>query len=499
MKREINIYLLLFILLIISSTALADDKAKSFSISPFIGGYTFDGDEDLKTKPVSGLRFGYDITKHWGLEALFEYIPTIYNKPPINESTATAYGYRLEALYNFMPDKKFVPYIAVGAGGRSLRFKDLQLDRNHGDIDYGLGAKYFMFSNIAIRGDVRHIFLPNDSYNNFEYTLGLSYYFGGPKTYKPAEASAEPDSDNDGVYDNLDLCPGTPAGVAVNNEGCPLDSDKDGVYDYLDKCPGTPLGTVVDVNGCGVDSDKDGVSDNADKCPDTPFGIIVDAYGCPMDTDKDGVPDYLDICPGTPRGTTVDKKGCPVDSDRDGVPDYLDKCPDTPFGTKVELDGCPPVAEQRLAPQAAEESKVVMQEQKAAPAASAEIAAVAKRIIEKGRATINIEFDTGKSIIKPRYHNELKKFADVLKSYPDLNVVIEGHTDNVGRQVYNQKLSEKRAESIKSYIVNKFGVPDSQLSAKGYGPSRPIASNKTPAGRKKNRRVEAAVDYAVKK
>lgn len=90
-----------------------------------------------------------------------------------------------------------------------------------------------------------------------------------------------------------------------------------------------------------VDSDGDGVPDKFDQCPNTPAGVKVDEFGCPIDSDKDGVPDYLDKCPNTPKGVQVDKDGCPVDSDGDGVPDYLDKCPDTPAGVKVDKDGCP--------------------------------------------------------------------------------------------------------------------------------------------------------------
>lgn len=90
-----------------------------------------------------------------------------------------------------------------------------------------------------------------------------------------------------------------------------------------------------------VDSDGDGVPDDRDQCPGTPAGVAVDAVGCPLDSDGDGVPDYLDQCPGTPAGVAVDAKGCPIDSDGDGVPDYQDQCPDTPAGVKVNALGCP--------------------------------------------------------------------------------------------------------------------------------------------------------------
>ncbi len=89
-----------------------------------------------------------------------------------------------------------------------------------------------------------------------------------------------------------------------------------------------------------LDSDGDGVLDNRDKCPGTPKGVKVDDDGCPLDADGDGVPDYLDKCPGTPKGVKVDAVGCPLDTDKDGVYDYLDKCPGTPMGATVDARGC---------------------------------------------------------------------------------------------------------------------------------------------------------------
>ena len=88
------------------------------------------------------------------------------------------------------------------------------------------------------------------------------------------------------------------------------------------------------------DSDGDGVPDDRDQCPGTPAGVAVDANGCPLDTDGDGVPDYKDECPGTPAGVEVNASGCPLDSDGDGVPDYMDQCPNTPAGAEVNALGC---------------------------------------------------------------------------------------------------------------------------------------------------------------
>ncbi|MBI5668268.1 MAG: thrombospondin type 3 repeat-containing protein, partial [Chloroflexi bacterium] len=127
------------------------------------------------------------------------------------------------------------------------------------------------------------------------------------------------DSDNDGVSNHVDQCPGTPAGATVNAQGCPSDSDGDGVLDGLDQCPATPAGATVNVQGCPSDSDGDGVLDGLDQCPGTPAGATVNVQGCPSDSDGDGVLDGLDQCPGTPAGATVNVQGCPSDSDGDGV------------------------------------------------------------------------------------------------------------------------------------------------------------------------------------
>jgi OOP family OmpA-OmpF porin len=102
-----------------------------------------------------------------------------------------------------------------------------------------------------------------------------------------------------------------------------------------------------------------------------------------------------------------------------------------------------------------------------------------------------VQFDTAKADVKPKYDADLKRVADYMKKYPETTVTIEGNTDNVGGKKYNQKLSERRAESVKKYLVEKFGADASKISTVGYGLTRPIADNKTPEGRQQNRRVDA--------
>jgi OOP family OmpA-OmpF porin len=111
---------------------------------------------------------------------------------------------------------------------------------------------------------------------------------------------------------------------------------------------------------------------------------------------------------------------------------------------------------------------------------------------------LNVEFDTDKAVVKDEYRNEIKKVADFMKTYPKTNAVIEGHTDNVYTAEYNQKLSEARANSVRQYLINNFGIKASRLTAVGYGLTKPIASNNTEEGRQKNRRVQAVIK-AMKK
>jgi OOP family OmpA-OmpF porin len=106
---------------------------------------------------------------------------------------------------------------------------------------------------------------------------------------------------------------------------------------------------------------------------------------------------------------------------------------------------------------------------------------------------LNVEFDSDKAVVKDKYKNEIKKVSDFMKKYPNTTAVIEGHTDNTNTAEYNQKLSEARANSVRQYLINNFGINASRLTAAGYGLTMPIASNSTEEGKQKNRRVQAVI------
>jgi outer membrane protein OmpA-like peptidoglycan-associated protein/opacity protein-like surface antigen len=229
-----------------------------------------------------------------------------------------------------------------------------------------------------------------------------------------------------------------------------LDRDGDGVLDIVDRCPDVP-GTAA-LQGC-PDRDGDGIADIDDKCPDV-FGLAR-YQGCPIpDTDKDGVNDELDKCPtvfGFPR-----YQGCPIpDTDGDGVNDEEDKC----INDKGPASnyGCPVISEE-----------------------------IIKRV---KIAAENIFFETAKSTLLPKSFPKLNDVVSILKDNPSFRLTIDGHTDFVGNDAYNQTLSEQRAASVRAFLISK-GISDSRITSFGYGESRPVADNNTAAGRAKNRRVE---------
>lgn len=178
------------------------------------------------------------------------------------------------------------------------------------------------------------------------------------------------------------------------------------------------------------------------------------------DSDGDGVADDKDRCPGTPRGVPVNTFGCPLDSDKDGVPDYKDRCPDTPRGTRVDAKGCPP------------------------PKPTLGKVTAAGTYVFK-----DIQFESNKASLKARSYATLNNIAEALKAQPDMKVEIQGHTDGHGKHDYNLGLSQRRAETVKAYLVTR-GVDSERMVPRGYGPDRPVAPNSTAQGRASNRRVE---------
>lgn len=113
---------------------------------------------------------------------------------------------------------------------------------------------------------------------------------------------------------------------------------------------------------------------------------------------------------------------------------------------------------------------------------------------EPVRVELDVKFDFDKSVVKEESQGDIKALADFMSQYPSTSTVVEGHTDSVGTDAYNQGLSERRANAVRDVLVNQYGVGGDRVSSVGYGESRPVADNSTSDGRAINRRVEAEVE-----
>lgn len=201
------------------------------------------------------------------------------------------------------------------------------------------------------------------------------------------------------------------------------------------------------------DADSDGVPDSRDACPNTPVGTTVDARGCPRDGDGDGVVDDHDRCPNTVAGAPVDVDGCELDSDGDGVVDRRDDCPNTRAGARVDVKGCE---------------------------------------IREVISLPGVNFETNSDRLLPGAEQVLTDAAATLRMNRDLVVEVAGHTDSDGSAAYNEGLSERRAITVRDYLINR-GADPNNLTVKGYGEAAPVADNATADGKARNRRVELRI------
>ncbi len=343
---------------------------------------------------------------------------------------------------------------------------------------FELGAKMtyndFVFGGLSYRSKDAVIGLIGLNYKNFvlaysyDFTLSsirnyssgshevlLAYQFN-KKSNTPEVIIDQPtqpkDSDGDGVIDSEDLCPdkaGTKEG-----RGCP-DLDGDGVSDNEDLCPNVK--GLKEYKGC-PDTDRDGVFDDLDECPKV-VGPK-ENKGCPWpDSDNDGLSDNKDDCP-TISGP-VENRGCPYgDTDGDGVNDNVDPCPKT--AGPIENKGCPMIEKKD------------------------------QDVIDM--AVKNLEFETSKDIIEESSKPSLNTLADKLKQKEEWNLLLSGHTDNVGDDDANMILSKNRVEAVKNYFISK-GISENRIKVNYFGETKPIADNSTSEGRQKNRRVEFVIVF----
>ena len=314
---------------------------------------------------------------------------------------------------------------------------------------FELGAKTtfnnMLFAGVSYRSNESIIGLAGLQYSNFVLAYSYDFTLSDIKTYS---------SGSHEILLAYQFHKKTPQPIIENVKEI-ADRDGDGVLDKDDLCP--DVAGLPEFKGC-PDTDGDGVFDYLDECPKV-VGPK-ENKGCPWpDTDGDGLTDNVDNCPKT--AGPIQNKGCPYgDTDGDGLNDFEDACPNT-AGPK-ENKGCPIIEKKD------------------------------QEIVDM--AVKNLEFETNKSIILDPSKPALDKFAETLKNKKDWNILLAGHTDNVGDDDANMILSKNRSEAVKSYLIMK-GIDESRIRVTYFGETKPIADNNTSEGRQKNRRVEFTIVF----
>ena len=335
---------------------------------------------------------------------------------------------------------KFAPFLEGGVGQANVDDTNAYTLNAGMGVDFPIGNKAFIKLNTVYRkafendGGPKTVYYAPGVNTHWQHNVSLAINFGGK------------DSDADGIYDQHDDCPFEPGLEEFN--GCP-DSDGDGIPDKDDSCPTTA--GMAEFNGC-ADTDGDGIADPNDKCPDV--AGLAKFGGCP-DTDGDGIEDAKDACPEVAGLRRF--RGC-ADTDGDGIADPKDKCPNE--AGPADNDGCPNPTEEAI-----------------------------EALNELGAT---VQFELNKADLKPEAIELLISVYDIMTKFGNTNFSIEGHTDTSGPKAFNQKLSEDRAEKVKSHLVEK-GVDGTRLSTKGFGEDSPKVPNNTRDGRITNRRVEFKV------
>ncbi len=421
------------------------------------------------------IRAGYGSVRIRDKEVLWEIQSHFQNKTDSLQTNLLPINFGLR--YNFLRNKTFVPFIEAGVGMLDWQVENYNSKKKISDINFtahiSSGTEWLIsrYFGINLVCEYQHFFaqkkdmsgLGDKQTGKLSFGLGLSFRFALSK-----------DSDRDGIPDKIDRCPFQAEDYDdyEDHDGCPdLDNDGDQFPDSVETATGKFLNkfdTGTDPNN--IDSDNDGINDYEEV-----FTYKTDPNI--SDTDQDGLTDGDEVTlfktdphnadsdgDGILDGKEVNELGTDplqADSDGDGFADDLDLCPlqAENFNNFQDDDGCP-------------DQKPMLEFKQQAPI-----------ILE------DINFTSASSVLSLEAEKKLLQVAKTLQNHPKMELEIGGHTDNSGSRAYNIDLSLKRAQAVKSFLVEQ-GIAENRLTAIGYGPDHPIASNLTEEGKAKNRRIE---------
>jgi outer membrane beta-barrel protein len=543
--------LLSLLMLALATPGCAENRAGAVTLSPYIGGYTFDHDQsyqNLEIAPIYGMRLGYNFDQNWGVEGRFGYVLAESRGAKFQE--ADVYSYGIDALFNWNVTPNFVPFLAAGMGGIHHNYPASGFGYYpEYTANYGLGIKYFVADNVALRADVRHVILPDDRLQNIEYTAGVTFLIGGGE--KPAVKACPADTSApyvtlatplDGSTDAsthpkmrvafskaMDPATINATTMSLNQETTPVQGT---VSAPSNTTAGFTLASELAPDTRYTGRVTTGVRDLAGNAMANDY--VWSFKTAPLLVTQEPAPGHFKYCVTLHGEFDIDSALIRPEY-RDEIAtvgNFMKKYPTTTAVIEGHTDSVGSaehnmgLSKQRaeavvnylienfgvdrsrleargfgMTRPVADNSTNEGRQKNRRIEAIIDCAFEMKEVTPPDRLCISlvVDFDSGRSDIKPEYRAEIAKVGDYMKRYPTTTAVIEGHTDNVGSAENNMKLSLERAQSVVDYLKQNFGIDPNRLSAKGYGDTRRIAYNSTAEGRAKNRRIDAVIDCVIKK
>ena len=423
------------------STARAEVKQGSFEITPFAGINLFEEKQNLGNNLIYGGRLGYNITNHFGLEGTVEFINTKVEDRSLQFTAKGQYRYptdsvdlafyHLDAVYHFMPEARFNPYLVAGVGG--AKYSPKISNHEMSLVDFGGGAKYWLTEHVALRADVRDNVVSEVfryAYHNVSATMGVVFAFGGHKQVEPAAAQAPA------------VAPApAPAVAAVE---CPVP--------VADSTPPT-VSLTAPVNGA---------SDAAWH-----RNVYV-AFSEPMDpATLNSKSFYLTQGDHPVAGTVSDPTATSA-----SITPKDDLQPGTVYTARVTT------AAKDLAGNALAKDYVWNFRTATTPESAVQTKVV---IVNKFVMLEDTHFEFDQAVLTDAGKRMLDQNVKIMHDNPELKVRIAGFTSAAGSAKYNQGLSERRAASVRTYLVDAGGVAPQRLDIIGYGASRPAVNEPTPS------------------
>ena len=514
MKKVLNKILPALLLVTLATPGFAENRQGAVTLSPFVGGYANDKVLPFESRPMFGLRAGYNFTEHIGAEAMFGYslTETKLFKGSASSKETDLYKYGVDILYHFMPEKNLVPFVEVGGGVTHYKVPNtpsMSATYYVGQVNYGAGLKYFVAPDVALRADVRHAILVQDTAkNNLEYAVGLTFNFGGVrKTVAPLAEVADTTAPTvlfaTPVKGYTDVRVNQKASVAFSEEmdQSTLNGDtftlKQGTAPVSGKVTSTETTTTF-APSRELEKGKVYTATVTTGAKDLAGNSLANGYewqftaGQASDTVAPTVT-FTSPAKGDTAAPVKQKVNVAFSENKD--PATINSA------TFVVKQGTTPVAGKLTATAATATFTPARDLEKGKPytatvtTGTRDLAgnalgrdyvwgfnAYATPKVVGVLATLdNSHFDFNSVVVSENGKTILNNNAKALKDSPDMKIRIAGYTSASGTEEYNQDLSERRAEAVKEYLVTTGGIDASRLTTVGYGKANPAKYEANPS------------------